>query len=286
MLSRNLHVPCFCDHSPAIPSVAACGSRDMMMRMSTAIQPFFSGKQKLVALTAYSHPIARLLDDCGIDLILVGDSLGMVEHGREDTTSVTMEEMLLHTRSVRRGVKNTLLATDLPFGTYKTSSSALENAKLLIEAGADAVKLEGGTEVEEIVRHLVDAGIPVLGHIGMLPQRIKEEGRYRIKGRSAAEKLQLRGDAAALERAGAFGMILELVEPALTGEITAASSIPTIGIGSGPDCTGQILVTYDLIGLTPWFKPAFVEPRADTANVIQAAVKNFASEVRGPAGGD
>lgn len=236
---------------------------------------------RVVALTAYSYPVARLLDEAGVDVILVGDSVGMVEHGREDTVSVTLEEMVLHVRSVARGVRRALVVADLPFGTYGSPEEALASASRLLGAGAEAVKLEGGVEVLPQVRALVEAGYAVVGHLGMLPQRIREEGRYRIKGRTEDERRRLVADARELETAGAVAVVLELVLPEVAAEITAGCGIPTIGIGSGPDCRGQILVTYDLIGLTPWFRPGFVKPAAAVGETIQEAVRGFAREVRG-----
>lgn len=244
------------------------------------LSEFQKPTRSLVALTAYSYPFARLLDEAGVDLILVGDSLGMVEHGREDTTTVTLEEMAHHTRSVRRGVHQALLVTDLPAGTYTDPEQALQNARVLIEAGAEAVKLEGGIEVAAIVSHLVSEGIPVMGHIGMLPQRIREEGKYRIKGKTPEGRKNLLRDAKALEEAGAFSLVLELVTPTVSAEITNLCSIPTIGIGSGDSCKGQILVTYDLVGLSPWFKPGFVKPKAEIGETIRRVVREFAEEIR------
>lgn len=248
--------------------------------MSRFFESFHRHKTPIVALTAYSHPFAKLLDDCGIDLLLVGDSLGMVEHGHPDTTFVTMEEMILHTRCVRRGVRNTPVAADLPFGSYDSQKDALENSLRLRDAGAELVKLEGGREVAEIAAVLVQRDIPVLGHIGMLPQRIREEGRYRIKGKTTEEADALLADALALEQAGVSAIILELVEPLLAARISDQLATPTIGIGSGDGCDGQILVTYDLIGLTPWFKPRFVQPLANIGEIIQDAVKKFSAGVR------
>lgn len=248
--------------------------------MARTIASIKQSSRPLVALTAYSHPFARLLDQSGVDLILVGDSLGMVEHGREDTVSVTLEEMIFHTRSVRGGVKHTLLVSDLPYGTYQQVDQALATAKALVEAGADAVKLEGGREVEAIVAAITSAEIPVMGHLGMLPQKIREEKKYRVKGKDPQDAQLLLDDALALEKAGAFCIVLELVHPPTAREISKSISIPTIGIGSGQDCGGQILVTYDLVGLTPWFKPGFVQPLASVGQDIIRAAQEFARQVR------
>ncbi len=235
--------------------------------------------RKIAALTAYDYPVARLLDESGIDLILVGDSLGMVVLGYRDTTSVTMEDMTHHTRAAARGVKSALLAADLPFASYATPEAAVRNAAVLAEAGAQAVKLEGGVSHAAHIAAVAAAGIPICGHIGMLPQSIREEGAYRVKGSTPEGAAALMEDARAVERAGAFAVVLELVDARVAGEITGTLSIPTIGIGSGPDCDGQILVTHDLIGLFPWFKPKFVSRKAHVADEIRASVAAFISEL-------
>lgn len=234
----------------------------------------------IVALTAYSYPFARLLDEAGVDMILVGDSLGMVEHGRPDTTEVTLEEMVFHTRSVRRGVSEALLVADMPFGSYESPEQALKTASELRSAGADAVKLEGGREKETVISALVSEGFELMGHLGMLPQKIREEGRYRIKGKTETEKQGLFADAQMLQEKGAFAMVLELVTPPVAEELTNSLSIPTIGIGSGNQCRGQILVSYDLFGLTPWFKPGFVQPTAHIGETIKTSVRDFCQTIR------
>ena len=240
--------------------------------------------QKIAALTAYDYPTARLVDEAGADLILVGDSLGMVVLGYPDTTQVTLADMIRHTGAVGRGVKNALVVTDLPIDTYRTPDEAVNNARQLIAAGAQAVKLEGGSAVAPQIRALVAAGIPVLAHIGMLPQRIREEGGYKIKGRTAEEADAIRRDAAAVQAAGAFAVVMEIIIPGLTAEITPTLKIPTIGIGSGEGCDGQILVLHDMVGLYPWFKPKFAKQRADTAGAITAAVREYVANVHGDAG--
>jgi 3-methyl-2-oxobutanoate hydroxymethyltransferase len=236
--------------------------------------------RKIAALTAYDYPVARLLDESGIDLILVGDSLGMVVLGYPDTTCVTMEDMIHHCRAAARGVETSLLAADLPFASYETPATAVANAARLAEAGAHAVKLEGGLSHEAQIAAIAATGISVCGHIGMLPQSIREEGAYRIKGTSPESAAALIEDARAVQRAGAFAVVLELVDARVAKEITALLSIPTIGIGSGPHCDGQILVTHDLIGLFPWFKPKFVSRKAHVADEIRASVAAFISETR------
>jgi 3-methyl-2-oxobutanoate hydroxymethyltransferase len=236
----------------------------------------------LVALTAYDYPTARLVEESGaVDLLLVGDSLGMVVLGYPDTTAVTLADMLHHTRAVARATKSTTVVADLPSGTYDLAASALASARQLIEAGADAVKLEGGEAVAPIIAELTSEGIPVLAHIGMLPQHIHEEGGYKIKGRTPQQADQLLADARAVEKAGAFAVVLELVTPPLAREISETLAIPTIGIGSGEGCDGQIRVLHDVIGLYPWFRPKFVEPKADVASAIRDAVRAYAADVRG-----
>jgi 3-methyl-2-oxobutanoate hydroxymethyltransferase len=231
--------------------------------------------EKIPALTAYDYPTARLLDEAGVPLILVGDSVGMVVLGYPDTTHVTLSEMRHHVAAVARAKTRALVVGDLPYRTYDTPEMALASARVLIDAGAEAVKLEGGVEIAPQIRELRKMGIAVMGHIGMLPQHVKEEGGYKIKGRSEAEKEGLRADALAVQEAGAFALVLELVEPETARAITAALDIPTIGIGSGPHCGGQILVTSDLIGAFPWFRPKFVTAKADVASAIRGAAEAF-----------
>lgn len=235
--------------------------------------------EKISSLTAYDYPMARLLDEAGIDLILVGDSVGMVVLGYEDTTSVTMEEMLHHTRAVRRGVKRAVVVADLPYRSYETPEMAIANARKLVDAGAEAVKLEGGQQKAQIIRAIIEAGIPVVGHIGMLPQHVREEGGYRIKGKTEAEAENLVRDAISVQEAGAFAVVVEIVTHDAARAITRAVEIPTIGIGSGKECDGQILVTHDLIGLYPWFTPKFVSPSANVAVAIREAASQFISDV-------
>ncbi len=231
--------------------------------------------EKVAALTAYDYPMTKLLDEAGIPLLLVGDSLGMVMLGYPDTTHVTMADMEHHVRAAARAKPRALLAADLPFRSYDTVESAVTNAQRLVATGAEAVKAEGGHAILEQVRAIVAAGIPYLGHLGMLPQHIREEGRYRIKGKAEAEHQALVADALALAEAGAFAVVLELVTPPVAAEITQSIPIPTIGIGSGPDCDGQILVTLDLLGLFPWFTPRFVKPRLNAAEQIRAAIAEW-----------
>ncbi len=238
--------------------------------------------ERITALTAYDYPTARLLDESGIDIILVGDSLGMVVLGYEDTTQVTFEEMLHHTRAAARGVKRALLVADLSIGTYDTPEEAVAHARRLVEAGAQAVKLEGGVSHLPQIEAIVREKIPLMAHIGMLPQNVRLEGGYKVKGRGAAEAERLLQDARAVEAAGAFSVVLEIVAADAARQITEEISIPTIGIGSGEHCDGQILVTHDLIGLYPWFTPKFVSPAVHVAEEIRRAARIFIDRTRGP----
>jgi 3-methyl-2-oxobutanoate hydroxymethyltransferase len=232
--------------------------------------------EKIAALTAYDFPMTKLLDEADIPLLLVGDSLGMVVLGHPDTTHVTMEEMLHHTRAAARATPKALLGADLPFRAYDTPDQALSNARRLIAAGAEYVKAEGGREILPQVEAIVSAGIPFVGHIGMLPQHVLEEGgKYRIKGRDEAGRAKLLDDAAALAEAGAFAVVLELVTPEVAKEVTGQFPFATIGIGSGPDCDGQILVTHDLIGTFPWFTPKFVKPALNAGEQIRSAAREW-----------
>lgn len=236
--------------------------------------------EKIAVLTAYDYPTARLLDEGGIDMLLVGDSLGMVVLGYPDTTLVTLDEMVHHTRAVARGAKRAPILADLPIATYDTPEQAVASSRRLIEAGAHAVKLEGGATHVPQIRALVAAGIPVMAHIGMQPQRVRIEGGYRIKGKTPAEADALLADAKAVEEAGSFALLLELVRADVSKQVTEALQIPTIGIGAGPDCSGQVLVSHDLIGLFPWFSPKFVTPAANVAEEIRRAVAEYIRRVR------
>jgi 3-methyl-2-oxobutanoate hydroxymethyltransferase len=235
--------------------------------------------QKIPALTAYDYPMAKLLDEIGIPLILVGDSLGMVVLGYPDTTQVTMAEMEHHVRAAARAQPHALLAADLPYRSYETVESAVAHAKRLVSAGAEAVKAEGGRQILNQVRAIIAAGIPFLGHLGMLPQSVREEGGYHVKGKAESERQALLADALALAQAGAFALVLELVTPPVAKELTQKIPVPTIGIGSGPDCDGQILVTTDLLGTFPWFTPKFVKPRLNAADQMRAAIEEWKKSI-------
>jgi len=243
------------------------------------IRAMKSRGEKIAALTAYDFPVAKLLDEAGVPLILVGDSLGMVVLGYPDTTHVTMTDMEHHVRAVARARPNALFGADLPFKSYEMIESAVSNSKKLVAAGAEFVKAEGGKEILPQVRAIISAGIPFCGHLGMLPQHVLEEGGYHVKGKKENEHQALLADAKALADAGAFAIVLELVTPPVAKEISEKISVPTIGIGSGGNCDGQILVTPDLIGLFPWFTPRFVKPRANCAAEIKSAVVAWKSSV-------
>ncbi|MEO0406071.1 MAG: 3-methyl-2-oxobutanoate hydroxymethyltransferase [Cyanobacteria bacterium P01_A01_bin.135] len=236
----------------------------------------------IVALTASDFPTAQLLDAAGVDLVLVGDSLGMVTLGHPTTLPVTLTEMLHHAKAVRRGVKNALLVFDLPFLSYQASleQATLAAGRALKEAGAQAVKLEGGyPALLETVAHLVNVGIPVMGHLGLTPQSIHQLGGFRKQGKSSEDSDAILSQAKALQEAGAFALILEHIPNELARRITQTLEIPTIGIGAGPHCDGQVLVTADVLGLSDW-QPPFAKSYADLRSVITQAVQTYADEVR------
>ena len=239
--------------------------------------------ERITCLTVYDYAFARILDDAGVEMLLVGDSLGCVIQGNSTTLPVTLDEMLYHTRIVARGCKRALVIGDLPFLSYQASrEQALQNAgRFLKESGAQAVKLEGGVTVQETIRALVDAGIPVMGHIGLTPQSVHRFGGYKVQGRDKERREALLRDARAVEAAGAFAVVLEGMPVGLAQEITGQLSIPTIGIGAGVDCDGQVLVLHDMLGLFDDFTPKFVKQYADLKTATAAAVKDFIGEVKG-----
>lgn len=239
------------------------------------------GRQGIPVLTAGDYPTTRLLDEWGVPVILVGDSLGMMLLGYPNTTHVTMADMEHHIRAAARAKPKALLIGDLPFQSYETPEAAVANARRLVEAGAEAVKAEGGRAILPQIKAIIGSGIPFCGHLGMLPQSVLIEGGYKIKGRDEAGRAGLLEDARSLEEAGAFAMVLELVTPPVAAEITAAISPITIGIGSGPDCDAQVLVTQDLLGTFPWFTPKFVKPRVNGAELMRGAVESWMRDVRG-----
>ena len=238
--------------------------------------------EKIAMLTAYDATMARLLDRAGVDVLLVGDSLGLVVLGHETTLPVTLEAMVHHTRAVVRGAERALVVADMPFLTYQvTVGDAVRNAgRLLQEGGAAAVKLEGGRAVVDAVARLTDIGIPVMGHLGLQPQSIHQIGRYTTRATTREEAEALLDDAAALERAGAFAIVLECIPPELARRVTERAGIPTIGIGAGPDCDGQVLVSHDMLGLFDRFTPPFVKQYAQLSETIAAAVEAYVDDVR------
>lgn len=241
-----------------------------------------NSRSKITAVTAYDYSFARILDTTDIDIILVGDSLAMMSLGHPNTLPVTMDEMIAHTRSVRRGLHYSLLVGDMPFMSYQVSNEqAIENAgRFLQEGGAAAVKLEGGVRVSERIRAIVQAGIPVMGHAGLTPQSVHQFGGYKVQGKTFTQARQIRQDAKELEKAGTFAVVLEGIPCELAAEITDDLRIPTIGIGAGLHCDGQILVINDLLGLNQDFTPKFVKRYADLDSQIQTAVGRYIDEVR------
>jgi 3-methyl-2-oxobutanoate hydroxymethyltransferase len=241
-----------------------------------------STQTKITCLTAYDYPTARILDEAGVDVILVGDSLAMVVLGYDSTLPVTVDEMLHHTRAARRGTKRALLVSDMPYGSYHTDAAdAVRNAARFVkEAGAEAVKVEGGERRMEMIARLVDAEIPVMGHIGLTPQSVNAFGGFRVQGKTEAAGEQLLRDARAVEAAGAFSIVLESIPRELAAKITAELRIPTIGIGAGPDCDGQVLVIHDLVGLTFGHQPKFARRYADVGAMISRAAAEYCRDVR------
>lgn len=238
--------------------------------------------EKITCLTAYDYSFARILDEAGIEMLLVGDSLGCVVQGNPNTLAVTMDEMIYHTRLVARGRKRALVIGDMPFLSYQASrEQALINAgRFLKEAGAEAVKLEGGVALKETIAAIVSAGIPVMGHIGLTPQSVHQFGGYKIQGREKASREIILRDAEAVQEAGAFSVVLEGVPLDLAREITERLTIPTIGIGAGTHCDGQVLVIHDMLGLFDDFTPKFVKRYADLKSVMTGAVKSYIGEVK------
>lgn len=237
---------------------------------------------KLVCVTAYDYTFSKLLDQSGVDIVLVGDSVGMVVQGLSNTLSVTLEQMVYHTQCVARGVQEAHLSVDMPFMTYQVSSAeALKNAgRLVSEGGAHSVKLEGGVRIAKTVEKIVSAGIPVLGHVGLTPQSVHQMGGYKVQGKTISAREALMQDALAVEDSGAFAVVLEGIPSELAQSITERLKIPTIGIGAGPHCDGQVLVLQDLLGLNSDFKPKFVKNYLDLNSQIKKAVTQFSNEVK------
>ena len=237
--------------------------------------------ERIVMITAYDALFARIFDDVGVDTILVGDSLGQVVLGLPSTLGVTMEDMVRHTGAAARGTKRAFLIADMPFLSFQTGpQEAIRNAGRLLQAGAEAVKLEGGRSVENTIRAITRCDIPVVGHVGLTPQSVHRMGGYRVQGREEVQRQRLRDDARAVQEAGAFSVVLEGIPSDLAGEITEELAIPTIGIGAGPRCDGQVLVMQDLLGLFDEFRPKFVKRFGELGKPVRDAVRAYADEVR------
>jgi 3-methyl-2-oxobutanoate hydroxymethyltransferase len=231
-------------------------------------------------LTCYDASFAALMDRCGVETLLIGDSLGMVCQGHSSTLPVTLQDIVYHTASVARGNRTALVLSDLPFGTYATPESAFENAVPVIQAGAQMVKIEGGTWLAPTVRFLTERAIPVCAHLGLTPQSVHQMGGYKVQGKSHAAAEQLKADALALQAAGASLLVLEAIPAALGKEVSELLTIPTIGIGAGPDCSGQVLVMHDLMGVFPGHKARFVKDFMEGQTSIDAAVQAYVSAVK------
>lgn len=262
-----------------VPPSAAAAVR----RVTTqTLQDLRTEGTPIAMLTAYDYTSARILDEAGVDVLLVGDSASNVMAGHETTLPITLDQMIYHAQCVVRGVSRALVVVDLPFGAYQGSSrEALRSAiRVMKETGAHAVKLEGGAAVLGSVRRIIDAGIPVMGHLGLTPQSIYKFGTYKVRAREEAEAEAVRRDLRLLEEAGVFGVVLEKIPAGLAAELTESVSVPTIGIGAGVGCSGQVLVTHDLLGLTKDFNPRFVRHYADLAGAITEAVGRYVGDVR------
>src|SRR5271156_6681109 len=254
---------------------------DILSRKSQSSAGFAESKAKITCLTAYDYPTARLLDDGGVDILLVGDSLGMAVLGYDSTLPVTLDEMVHHTRAVRRATRRALLVADMPYGSFHISlDESVRNAvRLIKEGGAEAVKVEGGERRIELIARLADAEIPVMGHVGLTPQSVNALGGFKVQGRSEEAAQQVLRDARAVESAGAFSVVLESLPREVAARITGELTIPTIGIGAGPDCDGQVLVLHDMLGLTDGHTPKFARRYANLAEIIGRAVGEFCDDV-------
>ncbi|MDP9750528.1 MULTISPECIES: 3-methyl-2-oxobutanoate hydroxymethyltransferase [Thermoanaerobacter] len=246
------------------------------------LKKFKKEGRKIVALTAYDFPTAKILDNCGIDMILVGDSLGMVVLGYQSTIPVTMEDMIHHTKAVSKAVNRAFVVADMPFMSYHISKEqAMTNAaKLIAEGGAHAVKLEGGEEIASIVKAIVDAGIPVVGHLGLTPQSVHQLGGYKVQGKEKEKAKKIFNDAKILEQAGICALVLESIPMELAKDIAENISVPTIGIGAGPYCDGQILVTHDMLGITQGHRPKFVKQYANIEKIMIEGINAYIKEVQ------
>ena len=249
---------------------------------TNTLQEMKANSEKIAMLTAYDYSLARLVDGSGIDVILVGDSDSNVMAGHETTVPITLDQMIYHAQSVVRAVQRALVVVDMPFGTYQSdSNNALKSAvRIMKETGGHAVKLEGGSEVLPAVRKIIDAGIPVMGHLGLTPQSIYKFGTYSVRAKQEEEAERLMQDAIDLQEAGCFSIVFEKIPAELAARVSSSLTIPTIGIGAGVDCDGQVLVLHDMLGITQEFSPRFLRRYADLENTIQAAITGYISDVR------
>ncbi len=255
-----------------------------LKRVTThTLQELKNKGEKISALTAYDYSMARVVDAAGVEVILVGDSASNVMAGHETTLPITLDQMIYHAGSVVRGVKRALVVVDLPFGSYQgNSSEALRSAiRIMKESGAHAVKMEGGVEIRESIVRVLSAGVPVMGHLGLTPQSIYKFGTYAVRAKEEAEAKKLLDDAKMLEDIGCFGVVLEKIPAVLTKQVSESLTIPTIGIGAGPDADGQILVIHDLLGITQEFKPRFLRRYADLNKVMNEAIAHYVDDVKG-----
>jgi 3-methyl-2-oxobutanoate hydroxymethyltransferase len=261
---------------------AEAGSKPRVVTTRTVLRMKESG-EKIAMLTAYDFLTAKILDETGIDVILVGDSLGNVVQGYETTLPVTLDDMIYHAKAVKRAVKNALIVVDMPFMSYQNSvDEAVRNCgRLMKEVGVGAVKLEGGEYIAEIVRHLVTIGIPVMGHLGLTPQAINKFGTYEVRATGRKEAAELLHDAKVLAEAGVFAIVLEKIPAALAKRVSGSVPVPTIGIGAGPHCDGQVLVVADMLGMTEEFRPRFVRRYAEMAQVMRGGFHRYIGDVKG-----
>ena len=249
---------------------------------TNTLQKLKSNNEKISMITAYDFSFAKLFDSAGVDVILVGDSASNVMAGHESTLPITLDQMIYHASSVIRGTNRALVVVDLPFGTYQSNSEvALASAvRIMKETGGHAVKLEGGEEVVESIKRIVSAGIPVMGHLGLTPQSIHKFGTYTVRAKEEAEANKLRHDAVALQEAGCFAVVLEKIPAALAKQVTESIEIPTIGIGAGMHCSGQVLVMHDMLGINTEFKPRFLRTYLNMAEQVTGAVKQYIADVK------
>lgn len=257
------------------------GKKPRVVTTKTVIRMKNTG-EKIAMLTAYDYLVAKYLDQVGIDIVLVGDSLGNVVHGYETTLPVTVDDMIYHAKAVKRAVKNALIVVDMPFMSFQASiDDAVRNAgRIMKEVGVGAVKLEGGAYIADIVRHFVKIGIPVMGHLGLTPQAINKFGTYEVRATTKQEAEELLADAKILSEAGVFSIVLEKIPAELAKKVTDSISVPTIGIGAGPHCDGQVLVVYDMLGLTEEFQPRFVRRYSELAETVRDAFRNYIGDVK------